>query len=279
MSLFVMYNPKSSPSAKALALAIKENTADLLVIRGTTKSKFLKRRQFDYVINVGNSQKHEFSKDTVVINNPSKIATSANKKLARMRFKARKISAPLLWLAAKDIPSPEFPVVGRTTYHMKAKGFWLCKTPREAKQAERSGATHFIKFIKNTREFRAHVFATGLNPASRDDYIIGKLSEKKGSEVAKSTVIKNHDNGYKFVAPSKNAPLVLEKVRNLSREVIHKFGLHYGAVDVVYSLDTEKAYVLEINTTPCLTDDNSTTIDTYVDKFIDLIGAKRTQET
>lgn len=275
MSLFVMYRDKSAPSARALAAAIKEQTEGLLVIRGTVKSKYLRRRRFDHVINVGNSLKYAFREGTHVINHPDKIRTSANKRLARMRFRARKISAPTLWLEARQIPKCEFPVVGRTSYHMKAKGFWYCKNMKEARAAQRAGATHFIKFIKNTREFRAHVFATSLTPRSADDYIIGKLSEKRGSAKAKSTIIKNHDNGYVFVGASKGTPKVLNKVRALAKQAAFQFGLHYGGVDIVYSLDTKQVYVLEINTTPCLTDEVSSTLDVYTSKFIDLIGARR----
>lgn len=275
MSLFVLYRDKSSPSAKALAKAIKEQTEGLLVIRGTVKSKFLRRQSFDHIINVGNSLKVNFNSDTAVINHPDKIRTSANKRVARMRFKARKLSAPLLWLAAKDIPQCEFPVVGRTSYHMKAKGFWYCKNRREARAAERSGATHFIKFITNTREFRAHVFSTTLTPKKPEDYVIGKLSEKVATSEAKGTIIKNHDNGYHFVGASKAMPGVLPAVRDLARQVACSFGLHYGGIDIIYSKNTKRVYVLEINTTPCLTDETANTLDVYVDKFIHLIGARR----
>ena len=270
-----MYNKKSRPSARALAASIKENTNDLLVIKGFPTSKYLDKYKFDYVLNVGNSTRRKFNSDTTVINRPKRISTSANKRLARIRFKARKISAPQLWLSAKDIPACEFPVVGRTTYHMKAQGFWYCETPKESIYAETRGATHFIKFIKNTREFRAHVFSKTLSPASKNDLIVGKLSEKRANMEATDTIIKNHDNGYRFVAPTKSSPEVLSLVRTLAKDTILQFNLHYGGVDIVYSLDTKKVYVLEINTTPCLTDENSTTIDVYTEKFIELIGAER----
>ncbi len=83
---------------------------------------------------------------------------SANKKLARIRFKAKGLSAPELWLNVKSIPKCEYPVIGRTTCHMKAQGFWFCRNRLEANKAWSMGATHFMKFIENTREFRAHVF-------------------------------------------------------------------------------------------------------------------------
>lgn len=276
MDVLVLYSKKSSPSARWLINAIREmanlhGVADLNVFGGTPTSRKIYTRKYDYIINVGNSVPPMKNLSSVIINHPSKIAVSVNKRLARMRFKAQRISAPPLWLNIKDIPIAEFPVVGRTTFHMKAKGFWLCNTPKEAEAAFRAGATHFMKFIKNTLEFRAHVFANTTMPKSAEDYIIAKLSEKRGYENAKTTVIKNHDNGYKFVS-SKAEQHVLREVRVLAKEVIHKFGLHYGGVDIVYSLDNKKAYVLEINTTPCLTDENSTTAESYAAKFLTLMG-------
>jgi glutathione synthase/RimK-type ligase-like ATP-grasp enzyme len=61
----------------------------------------------------------------------------------------------------------------------------------------------------------------------------------------------------------------------LAKEVICKFGMHYGGVDIVYSLNRNKPYVLEINSTPCLTDDTSNTLDIYTDKFLGLAGIKQ----
>ena len=46
----------------------------------------------------------------------------------------------------------------------------------------------------------------------------------------------------------------------------------------MYSFDTKRVYVLEINTTPCLTDENSTILDTYADKFLNLLGIEERNE-
>lgn len=274
MKLFVLYGKKSSPSARVLHESLKKSS-ELTVIRGTVKSKFLKNYKFPYVVNVGNSVDYNFGKNTKIINKPNAIAVSANKKLARIRFKAKGLPAPKLWLDVKSIPKNEYPVIGRTTYHMKAKGFWFCKNKTEALRARTQGATHFMKFIRNTREFRAHVFATKLNPKTSNDYIIAKLAEKRNNGGSNKAIIKNHDHGYCFLQPDRRFPEVLDKVRNAARNVMHKFGLHYGGVDVMYSKNTKRVYILEINTTPCLTDENSSTLDVYTKKILSLIEADR----
>lgn len=264
MKVFVLFGQKSRPSAKELAAVLRDGS-NATVLAGTIVSKSIAGS--DYLINVGTTAVQKFDPKIKIINHPSAVQVSANKRLARMRFKAKKIPAPALWLSSDNIPDCEFPVVGRTTFHMKASGFWYCKNKAEARAAERKGATHFLKFIKNTREFRAHVFSTCIDPKSPSDYIIAKLSEKRASEESDGTIIKNHDNGYKFLPPLTKDKEALEMVRAVAKETLHKFGLHFGGVDIMFSNSTRRVYVLEINSTPCLTDENSTTVEVYAEKL------------
>ena len=267
----VIYSKKSRPSAKALAASIRDSSG-ITVFRGLPSLKRLRRTEMDVIINVGNSKGFIPIGNPPIVNHPSKIRISANKRMARTRFKARKIQAPTLWFSYKDIPKHEYPVVGRTTYHMKGKGFWFCRNRAEAKAAYMYGATHFIKFIKNTREFRAHVFATTIAPKSKRDFVVAKLSEKLMSEHTDTDVIKNHEHGYKFLAPKKMTAQMRQDLLSLAIEAIYRFGLHYGGVDIVYSKHTLKPYVLEINTTPCLTDTASNTLHVYTQQLLRMIG-------
>ena len=274
MQAFIFYRNQSRPSAKALHLSLKKATStdDTVFIRGSQNSKYLANREYDHIINMGNSEDIPYLGNPTIVNPPKTIKLGANKRLARIRFKAKQISAPTLWLTFEDIPKNEFPVVGRTSYHMKASGFWFCKSKEEARKAQQSGATHFMKFIKDTREFRVHVFSTTLKPQCIDDYIVGKLSEKVPTEDVSGTIIKNHDHGYHFLGPTDRDQVVLNRVRNLAKEVLCKFGMHFGGVDIIYSLLRQKAYVLEINSTPCLTDTVSNTIDIYTTKICGLLN-------
>lgn len=267
MNVCVVYSKKSKPSARALVTKLKEITSNSVVIyRGLPTLHMLKHKQMDLIINVGNSSLFSALGSPPIINSPDKIATSANKKKARIIFKAKSIPAPPLWLHVKDIPINMFPVIGRTTYHMKAEGFWYCRNRKEALRAQQQGATHFMRFIRDTREFRAHVFATTLSP-TREDYIVAKLSEKINIQKNKIEIIKNHDSGYKFLAPMDRSFNVLATVREAAKQTIYNFGLHYGAVDIMFSKRTKKPYVLEINTVPCLTDEHSNTLEIYARKI------------
>jgi hypothetical protein len=64
----------------------------------------------------------------------------------------------------------------------------------------------------------------------------------------------------------------MSSIRDVARETVAKFGLHWGAVDIILSNYSGKPYVLEINSAPCLTDDKSDTIDKYVEMASGLVG-------
>lgn len=144
-NIFVFYRKQSRPSAKALHLELKKQAVGATIIRGNYKSKFLRDRVFDYIINVGNSEPIAYNGSPFIINPPNTVKVSANKRLARIRFKAKRLSAPTFWTEVAAIPKKEFPVVGRTSYHMKAKGFWYCRTPQEARAAKMRGGYPLYK--------------------------------------------------------------------------------------------------------------------------------------
>jgi carbamoylphosphate synthase large subunit len=270
----VVYNGTSKPSALRLTEAIKDtNKYDVRsVFYGSNR---LRDKSITHVINVGNSNVLTCSKSVIIINNPSIISSSANKRLARIRFKVKKVPSPMLWLDYKEIPTCEFPVVGRTTHHMKGHGFWLCNTASEARRASIEGATHFIKFIKNTREFRLHTFSTKLNPKTESDYGIAKLAEKIESSKTRDRTVKNHDNGFVFLGPRTISLVEKKAIEDASKKALSVFGLNYGATDIMLSKDSGKPYVLEINTTPCLTDANSNTAEVYASMLIQMISNDR----
>lgn len=100
-------------------------------------------------------------------------------------------------------------------------------------------------------EYRVHVF--------RGEVILmqAKLRREGAAELpAHNSVIRNVDSGWIYsvnavpeagIAPSSEAAI---------RAVV-ALGLDFGAVDIVYKQDINRAYVLEINTAPGLGDDGS----------------------
>jgi len=270
MKIAVVYNGTSKPSAVCLAKTFSE-VFDTDVQSIFYNSRRIRDKNITHFINVGNSNKFLIVGKPNIINDPSAIAKSANKRLARIRFKVKGVPAPALWLEPEEIPVAEYPVVGRKTFHMKGRGFWLCKSPREALNAKAKGATHFMKFISNTREFRLHTFSTNLHPTNVNDYVIGKFAEKLESASTRDRTIKNHDHGFVFMAPKLLTITQKDKLENAAKKALLAFGLNYGGVDIMLSKDNNNPYVLEINSTPCLTDENSNTAEVYSKMLMDMI--------
>lgn len=272
--LFVAYSTKTAPSGRRLAVTLgsflRSNGVRKPIHFGTAKT-LVKRIAASgppqYIANIGNVNFEGVSpaslSKTVILNPPQKIRESSNKRGCRIRFQENKVPSPELWLNSADIPEDKFPVVGRTTTHFKGKGFWLCSSPAEANLASRQGATHFLRLIKNTREFRVHLFSREPVPTSDPaDYISIKLSEKlpREGEAAPKGVIKNHDSGWVFRAPDDNkSKREVSLARQAARFAMASAKLHWGAVDVMVSDETP--YVLEINSSPSLTD---ATADTHL---------------
>jgi len=235
-----------------------------------------------------------------VINKPGAVSISSNKLKARAIFKNEGVPAPRLWLGANTIPDAAFPVIARTTHHMKGRGFWFCKNKTEAlraasaqkklikklittkkgkrvwrmREANSSSASHFIDFIPNTREFRVHIMASkmDLKGACADDYAVLKTSEKFSSKPKANEVIKNHRNGWVFGYPKNRKDPILEEVRQAAKLAVCKLGLHWGAVDIITSKNDNKVYVLEVNSAPGMTGEHADTIEKYIHGFSALMG-------
>lgn len=305
MKIYVLYDRSGIYSGRHLGEALQKGLGDKATVHRGRVSRlegFLNSGvKYDYIINVGWYKEFETG-GAIVINNPSAISSSSNKRRARRIFDKEGVPAPKLWLDPNSIPEDEFPVIARTTNHSKGSGFWMCRNRREAtkstftgtkidkkkiltrkgnrvwrdRKVEVSGSTHFMKFIPNTREFRVHLVANShnLDEVEKEGYFVVKLSEKVQSEGANpDEVIKNHENGWVFSYPKDRKDPILPTVRETGKMAMSKLGLHWGAVDIMVSLDTGEAYVLEINSSPCLTDDNANTIDKYVKALGSIIGA------
>jgi len=284
VKIFVMYDKSGIHSGRALGKSI---TAALwgkaTVHKGRPRRLLLLQKQgnrYDYIINVG-WYKGIPTQGAVVLNAPQSIADSSNKKQARIKFKGSNIPAPRLWVSAAALSQRDLPVIARTTHHAKGRGLWHCRTLADVRGASRQGATHFLKLIPNTREFRVHVMAPTpqVEGTKEEDFRVIKLSEKLPSPKTQAGVVKNHDNGWIFGYPSDKRDPILRTIREVGKRAIAAFGLHWGAVDVMVSRDTGEPFVLEINSTPCLTDDNSNTLDKYTAALCEMLSLRERPES
>jgi hypothetical protein len=113
-------------------------------------------------------------------------------------------------------------------------------------------ADFYTKYIKNREEFRVHTNKFGVFDVTQ---------KKRKKDEKQNEYIRNRKNGWIFARKNLNLPDNLEK---LALETIKATELDFGAIDMIYDLDTKKLMVLEINTAPGL---QGTTLLKYVEMF------------
>jgi hypothetical protein len=275
--LFVLYKNSGVHSGRALRKELNE-LYDGKVLGGYPK-RFagVRRREGEpeYVINLGTTD--EVVSDSIFLNNREMVKAASNKKAARRTFEEQGIPAPKLFLRGSDVDI--FPVVGRTSYHSKGSGFWFCKNAREVQRAVSAGATHFMEFVPNTREYRVHTFikakAMDNDERTPEDYVSVKISEKvwtgEGSPDPNEPQ-KNHDFGWTFLGPQNRREEELDVVRHVAKQAISALGMDFGAVDVMYRVKNKRPYVLEVNSTPSLADEQADTCVRYANRILKTLG-------
>lgn len=204
--------------------------------------------------------------ESTAVNKPEAIANSANKRTMRRIFSENEVPMPRLVSmhealnmdSRDDVPTT---LVGRPDTHRQGRGFWLCRSERDVRNAiagrrrERGrrgkrAASHFMEYINAEKEFRVHV----VNGESI------KISEKVGGDAT----VKSHGRGAIFQYPYDFHHKIT--LRRAAKKAVEVLGLDFGAVDVLWAND--QAYVLEVNSAPCLTDENSDTLERYVRAFV-----------
>lgn len=240
----------------------------------------------EFIVNLGTTEAIKTS--ARVLNDREMVQTSSHKKKARARFAELGVPTPRFFPSAKSIAKECLPVVGRTSYHHKGQGFWFCKTIREAEAAVRAGATHFMEFIPGTREYRVHTFVKAQyleiprGERKPEHYASIKISEKVWTgegEPDPNEPQKNHDFGWSFLAPDKNRRAEeMDVVRYAAKQAVATLGMDFGAADVMYRLRDKLPYVLEINSTPSMSDDHANTCEVYAKRILKTIGALKEDE-
>jgi hypothetical protein len=279
--LYILYKSSGVYSGRALRKVLGELRGD------SVKGGFPKRfRQLlangrvpEMVVNLGTTD--ELPYEGAILNSQDMVRASSNKRLSRIAFSEADVPAPTLFLHGGDVKERDLPVIGRTSYHRKGQGFWFCRTRREVLKAIDEGATHFLEFVPNTREYRVHTFirksALGVPPTEREaeDYISIKVSEKVWQGEGQpdpDAPQKNHEFGWIFLGQQNRRAEELDVVRYAAKQAIAVLGMDFGAVDLMYKLRTKEPYVLEVNSTPSLADDNANTCEVYARRILKTLG-------
>lgn len=118
----------------------------------------------------------------------------------------------------------------------------------------------YTKYIPKDEEWRIHLVNDFETAAPRVIYQQKKV-KRKDFEGKHNRYIRNHDNGYVYQHNGVHAPA---EVLQIAEAVFEVSGLSFGAVDIIYCKDANKAYVLEINTAPGL---EGHSVDVYAEAF------------
>jgi len=277
-SLFILYQNSGVYSGRALrTMLARLHDGEVKGGYPLRIGKLLKRKTPGAIINLGTTENLNF--EGSIVNSRDMVRAAANKRNARVAFKASGVPAPQLFLRGSEVKVTDLPVIGRTSYHNKGRGFWLCKTLTQVRAAVDAGATHFLKYIPKTREYRVHTFcktkAFGKEKRETEDYISIKMAEKvwqgEGTPDPRR-VQKNHDFGWVFLGQQNRREEELDVVRFSAKQAMASLGLDFGAVDVMYRIGTKQPYVLEVNSTPSLADDTADTCEVYAMRILKMLG-------
>lgn len=237
-----------SRSAKALA---EELGAKQLRLLG---SKYVPKAGHT-IINWGNSSPYDNGSATL-LNKPEFVAQVANK-ATFFNMMASRVSTdeliPPFFCNKEDIPDDEsiYPIVCRTVLSgHSGDGIVIANSA-----ADLVPCNLFVQYVKKSDEYRVHVgtnesvypYSEGGGPS-----IIAVQRKARRLSTPDNEVnwqVRNLAGGFVFVREGFTTP---PAVLDAAKRALVVSGLDFGAVDVIWNSQREKAYVLEINTAPGL---------------------------
>lgn len=121
----------------------------------------------------------------------------------------------------------------------------------------------YTKYIPKDEEYRIHIIRYTNGPATCCRTIFQQKKVKRKDFGGKyNRMVRNHDNGYTYQHTNIEVP---KAVTNAAETLfLTAMKLDFGAVDVIFCREANKAYVLEINTAPGL---DETTAAAYAKAF------------
>ncbi len=239
------YSP-ASKSAKALAVALGGKRLKLM------NSSFVAKHT-DVIINWGNPS----CPWPLALNASTLPASNKLKFMLRMKDTGNEDIIPRFWTSKEDIPDDAFPVVCRKVLNGHSGSGIIIAYDRD----DLVECQLYVQYIKKKEEYRVHI---GKKTDENFKTICIQRKARRLSCENPNWQIRSHDNGFVFVRNDVDCPASVEEAAHAALEAS---GLDFGAVDIVWNDNTQKAYVLEINTAPGL---EGTTIQDYANYFKEL---------
>lgn len=217
------------------------------------RTKATKRLKRDVVlVNWGRSDLSVRGNPRMVLNTASAVARATNKLRTFERLTARGVQT-VPWTVDRNVAqgwqNTGGVVYGRTILNGHSGVGIVLHHPG---QGSVGYAPLYTKGVLKAHEFRVHVFRNEVL-----DY--SKKRRRNGQD--NNDFIKNLSNGWVFCRDNVNMP---EQVRLLALKALSALELDFGAIDILYKESENRAYILEINTSPGL---QGTTLEKYTNKF------------
>ena len=193
------------------------------------------------IINWGN---HIFSDDSLFdLNRPSAIALASNKRESRRVLQNAGVSVPrthfLNNVYVKDTEGINFPVIGRPSSHHAGREFHIFNSGLElaAYLHGRDLSQWYISEVfPKTHEYRLHVAHGKVLAMYEKPLVPGEI---------RGNFSVNHESWRVLRWSEYSATMSLQAIR-----AVEELGLDYGAVDLMYSADTNAVAIAEVNTSP-----------------------------
>lgn len=262
-----VYSTKFSEGAKNLARALGSKRLRL------ERSKFRGKLE-KVVVNWGASTLPREVEKCSIVNRPDSVKTASNK-------------ATFFELLTREELAHLAPTYTRN--RREAEGWFdrrgskvVCRTLLRASggagiiisksAAELVDAPLYVKYVRKKSEYRVHigpwVDRGGLEPFRTKVFDVQKKVARRGCE-PDDWLVRNYAAGFIYQRENIAPP---PTVFTSAMDAFNTTGLHFGAVDVIWSEKRQRAYVLEVNTGPGL---QGQTIHSYEQMIRDYVEEMR----
>lgn len=222
---------KGSASAKALAIELGGKVLKLQGSHFTAKED-------DSIIGWGNTIHPGW---THMLNKPEYVKEVSNKLIFFNTMKELDIT-PKFWTNKDEITNENYPVVCRTVLAgHSGEGIVIANDPDGLVDCPL-----YVKYEKKKDEYRVHC---GRQSNGETRIIAVQRKAKRNGAENVNWQVRSHNNGFVFIRNNIDPPPCVIEAAIKSFETS---SLDFGAIDVIWNSQHEKAFVLEINTAPGL---------------------------
>jgi glutathione synthase/RimK-type ligase-like ATP-grasp enzyme len=184
-----------------------------------------------------------------VINHPDKVALAVDKMTTFKIFRDNGVSCPeftterataVQWLEQGH------DVFARTQLRASS-GRGIVIMDHEHPDTWEVGAPLYVKYVKKQDEYRIHVVRGQVIDVQRKG-----LRAEFQNDPNVNWKIRNLANGFVFSRDLNTNRPVPQIVKDVGIAAVQALGLDFGAADVIYQRQSNRAYALEVNTAPGL---------------------------